>query len=86
MEREWAKKLNASQLESLSKMSEMEEFAKAKCQEAEGLQAKTLELEQASQQVENLQQAYQQERQATAMAVQDVRHLKRLHQASKGLL
>ena len=69
MEREWAKKLNAVQIESLQKIADAELYAKAKAAEAEQLANNVVELEKAGERVKTLELAHQ-EQQAVAKRVQ----------------
>lgn len=70
LERDWAKKLNALQIESLQKISDAELYAKSKAAEAEQLTANVVELEKAGERVKTLEKAHQEQQVA----------VKRLHQ------
>lgn len=70
MEREWARKLNASQLESLQKIADMEMFAKAKAAEADQLAGNVLELEKSSERIRVLELADLEQKAASQRAEQ----------------
>lgn len=69
LEREWAKKLNTVQIESLQKIADAELYAKSKAAEAEQLTANIVELEKAGERVKTLEKAHQ-EQQAVAKRLQ----------------
>ena len=80
MEREWARKLNVSQLESLQKIADVEMFAKAKVVEADQMAANVLELEKASERLRILEMADQEQKAASSRAAQ---HLIRVENAAQ---
>ena len=65
LEREWAKKLNAVQLESLQKIADAELYAKTKAAEAEQMSANVVELEKAGERVKTLEKAHQEQQAVT---------------------
>ena len=65
LEREWAKKLNAVQIESLQKIADAEMYAKAKAAEAEQMAANVLEFEKAGERVKTLEKAHQEQQTIT---------------------
>lgn len=84
MEREWARKLNAAQLEGLQKLAEMEAFAKAKAAEVDGLQSKAQQLEAAAERICRLEEAREQEKRAGTKALREAEELARVSQVRNG--
>lgn len=70
MESEWARKLNAAQLEGLQKVKDLEQVVKQKSAEAQELAGKAMQLDKAMDTIQMLEQANDQERQAAAAAIQ----------------
>lgn len=70
MEREWARRLNTSQLDSLQKVSDAERFAAAKAAEAEQLAETEGELRRAAERIRNLEAAGQEHQAAARRAAQ----------------
>ncbi len=74
-ESEWARKLNAAQLEGLQKLKSLEQMLEAKSLEAEKLAGKNLQLDKAMDTIRMLEEVNDQERQAVAAAVQQSNEL-----------
>jgi hypothetical protein len=83
MEREWARKLNAAQLESLQKVAEAELYAKSKAAEAEQAAAGALELGRAAERIRVLEQADQEQQAASRRAGQQLLALERASQVGQ---
>lgn len=81
MEREWAKRLNAAQLESLQKVSDAEKFAAAKAADAEQLAATALELQRASERIRALEAVDEEQRVAARRAAHKMAALEQSTQA-----
>ena len=82
MESEWARKLKAAQLEALQKLKDLEQAVKAKSAEAQELAGKAVQLDKAVDTIQMLEQANDQERQATAAALQRCNDLQQTTQVS----
>ena len=70
MEREWARRLNSSQLDSLQKVSDAEKFAAAKAAEAEQLAETESDLRRAAERIRSLEAAGQEQQAAVRRATQ----------------
>lgn len=82
MESEWARKLNAAQLEGLQKLKDVEQVLKAKSAEAQNLAGKVGQLDKAMDTIQMLEQANDQERQAAVSAAQQFTDLQQSTQVN----
>ena len=83
VEREWAKKLNTAQLESLQKLADAELFAKAKAAEAEQLAANAVELEAAAERIKALEQGHQEQQAAARRSAQQLAAVEKAAQVTR---
>ena len=83
VEREWAKKLNTAQLESLQKLADAEVFAKTKAAEAEQLAANAVELEAAAERIKAFEQGHQEQQAAARRSAQQLAAVERAAQVTR---